>query len=206
MLLARLCASPKALKETVVLRKLTQSEWDMLQETNEISVNDAICILVVPPLDNDPQTGCQPQPDYSLVPSLDELRESRAPGEDDPPLSVLCKTGESIHDEPPDFLGDEHHPDARVPLYNGISLFPRVSQRAALLQRLNNIIRREKGANDDSPEDTQTQAFVVLSSPRTLMRADTVPLAISLWRLRMWEGGGWGGCNWIAPLERKPLY
>ena len=109
MLLARLCASPKALKETVVLRKLTQSEWDMLQETNKLSVNDAICVLVVSPLDNDPQTGRQPQPDYSLVPSLDELRESRAPGEDDPPSSVLCKTGGSIHDEPPDFLGDEHH-------------------------------------------------------------------------------------------------
>ena len=55
MLLARLCASPKALKETVVLRKLTQSEWDMLQETNKLPVNDAICVLVVPPLDNDPR-------------------------------------------------------------------------------------------------------------------------------------------------------
>lgn len=33
-------------------------------------------------------------------------------------------------------------------------------------------------------------AFLLLSGAETVLRADTVPLAIALWRLRMWEDEG----------------
>ena len=89
----------------------------------------------------------------------------------------------------------------KIPLYNSISLFPSPTQRAALHRRLCAILKedtitrwnqidRPEPKNYSQPnrdESKSSHAFLVYSDGSTVKRADTVPLAIAMWRLRMWE-------------------
>jgi len=54
---------------------------------------------------------------------------------------------------------------------------------------------RNKWARGDQKA---SHAFLLYSDENTSRRVDTVPAAIALWRVRMWEGAGWeiyGGGN-----------
>ena len=59
-----------------------------------------------------------------------------------------------------------------------------------------------------------SHAYVVFSDAQSVLRADTVPLAVALWRVRLWEGGGWdagasarrvgaGGWMFVNPLKLR---
>ena len=133
------------------------------------------------------------------------------------PVAPTALHSEVCEDEP-DLL-----PQAKIPLYNSVPLFPARAQRAALhlaLNRLLNLERRARwrhqhaeprqatqaGAQTDvrsdqdhfgttkkraRGDDKASHAYVLYSTADTVLRVDTVPLAIALWRLRLWEGGGW---------------
>lgn len=146
--------------------------------------------------------------------------DSQTPSSSRPhiPTSTLYLTS-SPHTSHEDFkLYDQTHlPHHRIPWYNAAPLFPIREQRAELRRKLSAIlesnVRREKDRDtktyDDNgdnglPQQTGTDeakefssdskpshAYAILSSPETLTLADSVPLAIALWRLRMWEGEGW---------------
>jgi hypothetical protein len=93
------------------------------------------------------------------------------------------------------------HAEERVPLYNGVVLFPERVQRARLHALLTRILgvegawrfsaaarsreENEKGATRKS--DKGSHAFLVCASDEV----DVAALGIALWRIRMWEGGGW---------------
>lgn len=103
-------------------------------------------------------------------------------------------------------------PNPRVPLYNGLALMPSRSLRAALYQKLNHLlfverrarsrqeVQRSAGTAPSSSAicgqqshagEKPSHAYLLCSDAGTLLRADSVLLAIALWRLRMWEGEGW---------------
>jgi hypothetical protein len=98
----------------------------------------------------------------------------------------------------PDMISDQS-----IPMYNGISLFPSRSQRAALHERLCSVLRAEKfsrffqtnlalrSENGAKEDRKSSHAFLICSDASTVQRADTVPLAIALWRVKLWEGDGW---------------
>ena len=113
----------------------------------------------------------------------------------------------------------------KVPLYNGVSLFPSRTQRVALHEWLCKLLMIERRARwrqhgpastsepDNNRSVTQkpnrfaSPAFLLLSGAETVLRADTVPLAIALWRLRMWdEDGSWerGEGSWATPSKAYP--
>ncbi|KAJ7179270.1 hypothetical protein C8R46DRAFT_1211852 [Mycena filopes] len=99
------------------------------------------------------------------------------------------------------------HAQERVPLYNGVALFPGRIQRAKLHALLTQILGLEGAArfsagaaahdaDKEAGNERRTKqkgdnkgshAFLISSSTNV----DMVPLAIALWRVRMWEGGGW---------------
>ncbi|OBZ76184.1 hypothetical protein A0H81_03965 [Grifola frondosa] len=88
-------------------------------------------------------------------------------------------------------------PHSKVPLYNGVALFPSRPQRAALHSALLRILDleyqkapKDKKAERGHGEQKGSHAFLLCSDAATVLRVDTVPLAIALWRVRMWEGGG----------------
>ncbi|KAH9045175.1 hypothetical protein EDB85DRAFT_2070079 [Lactarius pseudohatsudake] len=202
LLAARLQARPQCAVDSPLLRRLTWKELSAIRAGKPVQDGDAVAILVVPPLNRDPATMKRPLPNASPLPEL--LSEhptttttlKRVPL----PLSTMCRAlSPEDHQGFPDLVTP-----MKVPLYNGVSLFPSRTQRAALHEWLCKLLMIERRARwrQHGPASTSeldisrsanrlaSPAFLLLSGAGTVLRADTVPLAIALWRLRMWEDDG----------------
>ncbi|KAI0650601.1 hypothetical protein C8Q79DRAFT_395064 [Trametes meyenii] len=192
--------------ERSLLRRLTRAEWKEIQTTGIIPFENAVAVLVVPPPNKDPDAKMRPVPEPTSLPSAEEFAPRSLPKSF--PMSVMHPTakGETLlrTDEFPGTL-----PASRVPLYNGLSLFPSRTQRAALHLALGEVLRAERtmrftkatpkqapshedlsGHITPRPKGDQkaSHAILVCSDEQTLSKGDTVPLAIALWRIRIWEG------------------
>ena len=177
---------------TPVIRRLTRAEWKAFQKEGAILNPGAVALLVVPPVRKSLLNGGAP--DTSPNPTQ-EIRASTISTKPAPPLAVLYPASSR------DTIQMSGFATRRIPLYNSISLFPSPTQRAALHQRLCAILKedtvtrwnqtdRPKPKNKSQPTRDETKsshAFLIYSDGSTFKRADTVPLAIALWRLRMWE-------------------
>lgn len=217
LLAERLQACPQGAEESPLLRRLTWNEFSAVRDGEPLEDPDAVAVLVVPSLNRDPITKTRPLPNTSpLPPRLPPLEEvqPRSRNGDPLPLSTMCYAV-----SPKDYEGS---PDVitpmKVPLYNGVALFPSKPQRAALHERLCKVLMvegrarwRQHGPVSTSksdngrpatrrPKEVPSPAFLLRSGAETILRADSVPLAIALWRLRMWEGDSWERCEgtWAA--------
>ena len=205
-----------------LLRRLTRAEWSALKESGTIPQDDAVAVLVVPPVNRDPTTKARPEPSMSSLPPTTPS-STQMDTRPLPPVSVLMPTSSDWFDGRLSTI----LPQAKVPLYNGLALFPRREQRASCFKLLTGILdvehrarrrQRLEGKNQDCRDDISTprpqaiqrargdakgsHAFLLRSNAATLLRADTVPLAIALWRLRLWEGQGWdlgGSPEYVGP-------
>ncbi|KII94669.1 hypothetical protein PLICRDRAFT_148733 [Plicaturopsis crispa FD-325 SS-3] len=204
LLVDRLQTRPQG---ATVLRRLTRAEFNRIRETGIIPYEGAVAVIVVPPPNRSPVTRARPEPSFDATPETVPDISSR-PVRPPPPLSSLLRQQETDH-----WNGDPWRllPNSRVPLYNGISLFPSRTQRAALHAKLSHALMverraryREHGrssASDPLAEENAdrwargdqkaSHAVLLCSNADTTKRVDSVPLAIALWRVRMWEGGGW---------------
>ncbi|KAI0254922.1 hypothetical protein BJV78DRAFT_886364 [Lactifluus subvellereus] len=205
LLAERLQARPQGAEESTLLRRLTWREFSAIRAGKPLLDQDAVAVLVVPPLNRDPATKKRPAPSTSPLPEPPPEQPATTYQRDPPPLSAMCHVL-----SPKDYQG---FPDVitpmRVPLYNGVALFPSRAQRAALHERLCKLLMLERRARWRQHGPTSTTelgnsqpiahrmtgatspAFLLRSGAETVLRADTVPLAIALWRLRMWEGDSW---------------
>ena len=209
--------------EAYLLRRLTRAEWGALKKSGTIPQEDAIAVIVVPPIKGDPVTRTQPEPSMSSLPPTEPAPTKTGP-RPLPAVSTLMPTSSDWFDGQLSTI----LPQAKVPLYNGLALFPRRVQRVSCYNMLSGILgverkvrhrryletrKRKQPADDESlprPEVKQrtggdakaSHAFLLRSNAATLLRADTVPLAIALWRLRLWEGQGWdlrGSPEYVGP-------
>jgi hypothetical protein len=208
LLVERVQARPQGAEESPLLRRLSWREFSAVRAGKPLQDQDAVAILVVPPLNRDPVTKARPVPNTSPLPeppSEGGQPKVQHKGDPLPPLSTMCCVFSS--------QDPQGSPDVmtlmKVPLYNGAALFPSKVQRAALHERLCRLLMVErrarwrkhgpvstKVAGDNRfvtrrPNDVASPAFLLRSGSETVLRADTVPLAIALWRLRMWEGDSW---------------
>ena len=215
------------LSSPTLLRWLTRAEWNTMKSSGLIPFANAIAVLVVPPLNKDPDTKDRPQPHDSREPPDDLLDPPSSSPRQTLPLSVLYPTTTTEDYTKIDAL--RLLPPARVPLYNGVPLFPSRMQRAALRAALGRVLaaehfakRRSKLPHDsisenhgqsplpDQPakgDQKSSHAVLVCSDESTLFRGDTVPLAIALWRLRMWEANEDDKdalVSWAMPKHRTP--
>ncbi|GJE84492.1 hypothetical protein PsYK624_005680 [Phanerochaete sordida] len=201
---------PRAAGESPVMRRLTRAEFNNIKETGVIPFEKAIAVIVVPPVNMNPKTKQRPIPADSSLPPQEDDRPIP-----EKPLPPLCTLLPTVKDDPlvdvpttPQYL-----PPAKVPLYHGLAAFPSRAQRAALHKALNRIlsiertarwrehgrpegtVEGEEGRKQEDPwargDKKGSHAYIIFSSADTVLRADTVPLAIALWRLRLWEGDGW---------------
>lgn len=199
---------PQGSEDTTLVRRLTMAEWNIIKSKGVIPYNNAVAVVVVPPLNRDPTTKIRPKASVDAAAIQQDIStDHHASPYPLPPLSTLYPiTKPSYYDNLPNYL-----PSSKVPLYNGVSLFPSRSQRAALHARLTRLVsierraryrehRSKKSATPQSiePRDKSAKgnqkashAFLLLSDEKTVLRADTVATAIALWRVRMWEGAGW---------------
>ncbi|OAX43840.1 hypothetical protein K503DRAFT_680057 [Rhizopogon vinicolor AM-OR11-026] len=174
-----------------VLRRLTRSEWQIVRQTNTIPHKDALALLVVPPVNKNPETKEKPQASTQLA-IMDIVQDDAGRPEHSeqprPPLSVLHPVA--------DDTSSSLLPSAQTPLYHGLSLFPSRSQRAALHKALCELLQVEQHTEKSSRahgDAKGSHAFLLCANQHTVKRADVVPLAIALWRLRMWEGQAYAG-------------
>lgn len=196
---------------STIIRRLTRGEWSSIKTSGVIPYEGAVAVLVVPPPNRNPITKKRPEGSMSPLPLEEDSLDAKRPAKPLPPLSVLHST--SVVSEVPEGDGfPDILPNARTPLYNGLALFPARPQRAALhtlLTRLLSIegkIRfQERDAKTPGGEDKWVQgdkkpshAFLLSSDAGTVKRADVAAVAVALWRVRMFEGGGWdSGTHWV---------
>ncbi|KAL4241579.1 hypothetical protein ABKN59_000344 [Abortiporus biennis] len=199
-----------------IIRRLTREEFQTFRQTNVIPYENAVALLIVPPVNRNPVTKEKVQPHTSSLPTPAE--DLSPPNKPLPPLSVLHAT-KTPSDNDLDTLDPPMIP-AKIPLYNGVALFPSRFQRAALHKALNKLLTvervarfrelRELKSTSTQPSAGETghskasHAYLIFSDENTILRADTVPLAISLWRLRMWEDSAYTGDegtrgSWFIP-------
>jgi hypothetical protein len=198
---------PLGAKDHPVLRRLTRRELQMIRATGVIEDDSAVAVIIVPPLNRDPATKQRPLPSSSPALVDEEIPQKLA----SPKRSVLPIS--TLHSTSPvsaNFADMPTFPHTQVPLYNGVSLFPSRSQRAALHERLSRLLSIEQRArchdareNPTSSNDSvdmstdhvrkASHAFLLRSDSGTVLRADAAPTAIALWRLKMWEGSGSDG-------------
>ncbi|KAF9008906.1 hypothetical protein BDQ17DRAFT_1539302 [Cyathus striatus] len=79
---------------------------------------------------------------------------------------------------PPDKL-----PNSRVPLYNGATMFPNPEQRAYLYCSSVEHLPGKLG--------NASHTFLLSSDQEIVKFGDITAAAVALWRVRMYEGGGW---------------
>lgn len=197
--------------DPTILCRLTRGEYRVLRETGVVPRTGAVAVLVVPPVNKNSKTrekvvpSMQPEiPSDEESPDCTSKNGHRRPL---PPLSTIYGSEPQQGELP---LSSPHLvPNAQVPLYNGLALFPSAPQRSALHKALRDVLRTERycrvvthpmRGKSVSSDDKASHAFLLVSDESTVTRTDSVPLAIALWRLRMWEGdayqseacsGGW---------------
>lgn len=211
LLVARIRAVPSNLASNIILRQMSRAEWKTMKETGVIPWKGAVCVLVVPPLNKNPRTGERPKPHSSAgpPPEVEDPLAERKSLPPLPPLSTLYCADPSTDNSRLESEGSKNDflPQHLIPLYNGLALFPSATQRAALYEKLRWLRhsfsqglegRQKTQATPKGDERKTSHAFVLIASEETVKRADSVPLAIALWRVRMWEGGGWADdASWI---------
>ncbi|KAF8592652.1 hypothetical protein K439DRAFT_1400616 [Ramaria rubella] len=191
LLAESLRCSPQGSLEHTVLRRLTRTEWTEMKTSGQIPQPGAAAVLVVPPLNR--------RSVLEEASNNEKCLSSRALPPL-PPLSVLHET-QAVSSSDITLQSTR-----RVPLYNGVALFPSPLLRSKLYKALQNTLLVERRARwrqgtsarctDSLPNDSTHQstrdkashAYLLSSNGNTLCRADSVPLAIALWRIRMWEG------------------
>ena len=117
-----------------------------MKETGVIPYEDAVALIVVPPLNRDPVTKERPTPSSSPERPPPE-REVKIRGKSKRRLVSQMYAAETVEEREDIQLKDEEyelipHP-AKIPLYHGPALFPVRSQRAALHNALKNLLQVE---------------------------------------------------------------
>lgn len=190
LLADRLRCTPSRSRETIVVRKLTRSEWNGIKSSGWLSHPGAVAILIVPPVQKKTLLCAQEPQDY---------QQSR--------ISPLCQTYPNILIPNPSSTGSQPllSPNM-IPVYNGVALFPSPRLRHELRQRLQILLTVERNARwrqnkaifsepsiskDKDSKLKSSHAYIIFADHDTAQRSDSVPLAVALWRLRLWEGFGW---------------
>ncbi|KIK65415.1 hypothetical protein GYMLUDRAFT_219430 [Collybiopsis luxurians FD-317 M1] len=193
---------PLSLANNTLVRKLTRTEWKNFKSSGVIPVKNAMAVIVVPPLNRNPETKERPKGSMSPFPPPQDLAAS-PPQFKHAPLPMCTLHPTSDHEE--ELPKDVHLSQSRVPFYNGVYLFPNPEQRAMLRSLLNRILaisRRQNlkksnsaipgGEDDDSEVDKHaSHAYVLMSDERTALTADMAGVGVALWRIPMFEGMGW---------------
>ncbi|KAJ7068131.1 hypothetical protein C8F01DRAFT_1334653 [Mycena amicta] len=194
--------SDASLSHPPIIRRLRRMEWTQLRESGILPYPGALAVVVLPPVNRDPETKKREYTHDALSPLPPAETKSRPPPKRAiPPLCVLHPTAASdspLHDGPlPSFFQPVRPPHAaveRIPLFNGVTLFPNRVQRAKLYELFTEMLgieadwRCHSGGAGEHPalkkgDSKGSHAFLIYGSDEV----DVGTLGIALWRVRMWE-------------------
>ncbi|KAJ3877199.1 hypothetical protein F5051DRAFT_12264 [Lentinula edodes] len=159
------------IKDRPLVRRLTRAEWHELKATGIMPATiteHAMAVIVVPPLNRHPVTKERPKGIISSLPPPEDPEDSNVSRKFERPSLPLCTLHQTHTIEnkslPEDISLSHHHSHSRVPLYNGVTLFPDPTQRAALLDLLCSILAIERKARARNQRRTMAPKEEVLSS------------------------------------------
>ncbi|KAI0787095.1 hypothetical protein BC629DRAFT_1593623 [Irpex lacteus] len=137
-------------QEVPVLRRLRRSELRQIKQDGILSLEGAVAVIIIPPLNKNPASKERPEPSTSAPPTISSSRDGTKTNKY--PIAELYPVEHQQNSwEEGDSLTSMT--SAKVPLYNGVSLFPESSQRAAFYQVLQNVMRIEREArHQQSPQ------------------------------------------------------
>lgn len=181
-----------------IIRRLSRDEWNVIRTTGLIPYQNALAVIVLPPLQKDPVTKKRPEPSMSASPIIEEPRNT--PIKPLLPLTIMYPRLPTDTEVP---VGLDILPGQQTPFYNGVTMFPARPQRAALHVLLIKLLGLEyRSGHLASPSTSNkflvegakdrkaSHAFLLCSDEDTTKRGDVAAVAIALWRLRMFELGG----------------
>ena len=218
-ILARKIRRPRPATATPLITRLTRAQWTQIQATGIVPFKGAVAVIVLPPVNRDPITGQRPQPHTTSMPlpeaadvggsrrdapghaseSSEPTDSRKFPRREYPSSTLMYQTPENSS-----LVGEELNllPSKRVPVYHSVSMFPSPMHRAALLVALKRVLHAERcvvrsgsalaeslGSGRGKGQNKGSHAFMICSDESTLLRGDTVPAVVALWRLRMWLTG-----------------
>ena len=204
-----------------VVRRLTRREWAGLAGSGALAVPGAAAVVVLPPV---PRNMLKLRPDRARQRQAKEADGDRALCtfcEDASREYVMTRARRTI----PIYHGAVVWPDAaerdavRLLFKEVVGLERRARYKATLAAKSSQTGSPastsaagdtsgrvgEAGAGPRSKKkqverakglDKASDAYLLRSTRDTVVRADTVPLCIALWRLRIWFGQGWGRGMW----------
>lgn len=199
LLLDKLKALPKVVRygssaETV--RILAEPEYEHLRN-EQIAPDDKDSLAII------------------AFPELPDVASSSKDSRENAPFAVLASSGvpapssKSPRPVPLQLNSHELLPSPLVPIYQADRLFPSSenARRSSLLTRLEKLARLQSTPQNplpvtrqgaDSPHtpplvDSSSGHAYLIRNPHGLVACgvDAAPLAIALWRMRLWNGEGW---------------
>lgn len=188
LLAERLKCVPQRARESVILRRLTRSEWEGLRLYGQITQPGAVAVLIVPPIQKTTLLQAQEGKDYHQKTSAHPLSELYPCATIPASSAGLQLSSPSLH---------------MIPIYNSVTLFPSPLLRHELYTRLQAILTMERNARwrqastysqsirDGVANEKSSHAYIIFADHDTIRRSDSTPLVVALWRLRLWEGQGW---------------
>ncbi|KAG8997788.1 hypothetical protein FRB90_012430 [Tulasnella sp. 427] len=167
-----------------ILRNLTAQEWAGLHASSFSSEPQ-------PSPSQNPLAviGCPQVP--ASEPVSDDQLASLPIQVDYPPADADLPPFELIRSDP------SHSSEPTLPLYYGLRIFRLSAEQTRLRSALDRIVELNRFPLSRNPssvrpeEQNDLSDAYLLQSPEDGVDIDAVPLAISLWRLRLWEGGDW---------------
>lgn len=214
----RLCTVPQGVLDpnAQVIRRLTRREWADLKANDRLSIPGAVAIVVVPPVH---KNMLNPR----RTPTSDTKEGDRALStfcEDSSREYITTSSRRKV----PIYHGaavwpDPAERDAVRSLFKEIvglerkarykaTIFSKPPEKVVLpsLKSTNGEksgLVEETGAGPKTKKvvrakglDKASDAYLLRSTRDTVVRADTAPLCIALWRLRIWFGQGWDRGMW----------
>ena len=202
-----------------IIRRLTRREWADLKASGRLSVPGAAAIVVVPPVH---KNMLKPKPNRP-PPTSDDWKDGDRPlstfCEDVSREYVTTSSRRKI----PIYHGAAVWPDPaerdamRLLFKEIVGLERRARYKATITskspEKASSISKSTNGERSGLVEETDagpkskkierakgldkaSDAYLLRSTRDTVVRADTAPLCIALWRLRIWFGQGWDRGMW----------
>jgi hypothetical protein len=199
-----------------IIRRLTRDEFALIKSSGTIGLENAVAVLVVPPVNRNPITKMRPQGSMSSMPPNPEQEIAPPKTKPLPPLSFLMPKPSGFQSCSGNLSLGGLLPNATVPFYNGLTAFPHAPQRAALHELLTRLLSLERkrsqhgfkptreSSGDSHAKAKHSHAFLLCSDQENVKRGDVAAVAIALWRLRMFESGGWEDRTYSWSLGTDP--
>ena len=201
-----------------VIRRLTRCEWADLKASGQLSMSGAVAIVVVPPVHRNmlnpgrPPTSACEDSDRALTTFCEDT--SREYVTTISRRKIPIYHGAAVWPNPAErdavrslfkeIVGLERKARYKATIFStssekaSPSLKSTKGEKSGLVEetdagpkpKTKKVVVRAKGS------DKASDAYLLRSTRDTVVRADTAPLCIALWRLRIWFGQGWDRGMW----------